>query len=504
MTRHINAFALLLLSHQVLPQAGVFDSTFSTDGWLMNFPFLDAGFNDVVMQPDGRVLAFGHASVPPNASMVMRFTATGAVDSTFGSNGAALHAVAPCGYYPSLVSGLLQPDGKVVIAATSNCQAGEPGFVVRYLLDGQPDTAFADQGTFVVPLSGETYLYDLLAQPDGKLVLFGTHRPHPDSLRRALLVRLTTDGDPDPGFGSAGIVVQQFTGVTWYWGGRVLSDGSLVQCGLGAASPEVTALMKYTASGEVDQSFGTNGLAVTTPVVGAFNVSIERYPDDRILTYTNGTGQGIFARFTPQGAIDPSFCQNGYAIGPDGVANDIALQPDGCILSAGRWTWPHPDSLVAMVEVCRFLPSGYSDPGFGTNGHLRHAVYHQNMNAFGLTLQADGRIVIAGTVNGSYYLARINSGLETSISPIPTATFDPLLYPNPAHDFCTLRYGGSAERLHQVELHDASGRLLRRIAVPRSNSPGLLELPVGDLPPGIYSVLLHATSPVRRLPLVKY
>jgi len=77
--------------------------------------------------------------------------------------------------------------------------------------------------------------------------------------------------------------------------------------------------------------------------------------------------------------------------GPVGVAKAIALLPDGRILAA------------IGNSVARYLADGTLDTTFGSNGSVGNVVGPTNFGAeiLDLAMQADGRIVAAGTARGS-------------------------------------------------------------------------------------------------------
>src|SRR5205085_5791618 len=155
------------------------------------------------------------------------------------------------------------------------------------------------------------------------------------------------------------------------------------------------------ADGRLDASFGSGG-TMESPLSEARAVAIQ--PNGRIVV-AGATSQNRFgvARYLPDGSVDTSFGGgDGEALvwfkapptGCFGGFNDVVLQPDARILATGV--------ACGEVGVARFLPDGTPDPSFGQNGTVRTPVSKKGgrAEANAITLQADGRIVVAGAQPG--------------------------------------------------------------------------------------------------------
>jgi uncharacterized delta-60 repeat protein len=129
------------------------------------------------------------------------------------------------------------------------------------------------------------------------------------------------------------------------------------------------------------------------------------------------------------GALDPSFGVGGKVTtssGQNGV-NDVAAQPDGKIIVVGSC------SREATLDFCvlRYNSNGSIDRTFGIDGSVLTDFAKENDIAFGVALQPDGKIVVAGTIfNGAgtevsafaRYLP--NGSLDSSFDGDGKATFD--------------------------------------------------------------------------------
>lgn len=102
--------------------------------------------------------------------------------------------------------------------------------------------------------------------------------------------------------------------------------------------------------------------------------------------------QGITA-----GILDPTFGTGGIAttnISGVDIANAIAIQADGKIVIAGYSL----DLISSLLDfaVARYNPDGTLDLTFGTGGIVTTNISGSDI-AFAIAIQADGKIVVAGT-----------------------------------------------------------------------------------------------------------
>ena len=217
------------------------------------------------------------------------------------------------------------------------------------------------------------------------------------------------DGELDPAFGIGGKVTTAF-GVPAATATSVVlqPDGKIVAAGwLFDETANIDfALARYNADGSLDNSFGIGG-RVRTDFFGLDDVAnaVARQADGKIIAA--GTARVGFdlrialARYNVDGSLDSTFDGDGKAVTPDasGVAYGVVVQPDGKIVVAG--------SNFALV---RFNVDGSLDTGFGKGGEF--AI--RGFGATAMTLQLDGKIVVAGSINSSgtgddFAVVRVNS-----------------------------------------------------------------------------------------------
>ena len=120
---------------------------------------------------------------------------------------------------------------------------------------------------------------------------------------------------------------------------------------LGASAAAALLLFLGSAAaapGDLDPTFGTNGVAEATQGLGTV---MALQPDGKILVagYTFPWELSV-VRYAPDGRLDRSFGSGGVAVGPSGRALGLAIQPDGKIVAAGG-----NKNRRSMFAVARYL-----------------------------------------------------------------------------------------------------------------------------------------------------
>ena len=156
--------------------------------------------------------------------------------------------------------------------------------------------------------------------------------------------------------------------------------------------------------GALDTTFGADG-KVTTDFDSrwsAFDESwdIKLQTDGKIVAVgkTGGSGRFALTRYHMDGTLDHSFGGDGKVTtnlsrGED-VARGVTVQTDGKIVVAGD-AEGH-DLVNSMFAVSRYNPDGTLDTSFGGDGKVTTQLSALSDHVGGLTLQSDGRIVVAG------------------------------------------------------------------------------------------------------------
>jgi len=183
-----------------------------------------------------------------------------------------------------------------------------------------------------------------------------------------------------------------------------------------SAAQGVTVTVRGVA-GSLDTSFGDGGKAVTA--VGptddyAQAMAVQADGKLVVVGYGNtGTSTDFeLVRYQRDGAIDTTFGTNGkvttdVSTGSD-VANAVAIQADGKIVVAGSSDVSPKGKSFSLV---RYNADGSLDTTFGTGGKVITSFGSQSDEAFAVVVQADGKIVLGGhyrnaTTGPDFALAR--------------------------------------------------------------------------------------------------
>ena len=208
----------------------------------------------IAFQSDGKFLLFGSAELNGNNDdddfMVLRFTSEGELDTTFDSDGVVFTDLDERSN--SSASGVIQDDGKILVAGASGFGIGSSVFsMIRYNPDGSLDPTFDEDGkvlSFVqFPIS------EIALQEDQKIVAVGQLCTFEDICIESDLAigRLSEDGMDDESFGTDGKVFTNLGGSDHKYNGLALQeDGNIVAVGQMNDGTGVftTILARYLAS----------------------------------------------------------------------------------------------------------------------------------------------------------------------------------------------------------------------------------------------------------------
>jgi uncharacterized delta-60 repeat protein len=139
-------------------------------------------------QPDGRYIAAGYATINGTARPALaRFNRTGGLDGGFGAGGLVTTLLPGTGAFADVT---VQPDGKILAAGSSTVDGDSALALARYLPDGRLDTTFGGDGLVLTRLndSFDDAAASVLRLSDGRLVAAGSDTAI-SSERRYLLIR---------------------------------------------------------------------------------------------------------------------------------------------------------------------------------------------------------------------------------------------------------------------------------------------------------------------------
>lgn len=331
----LSAFALVRYNPD-----GSLDPTFGTSGKVTtDFPG-GGDANALAVQADGKLVAAG---VTGGDFALVRYNPDGSLDTSFGTGGTVTTDFA--GNVDIANALIVQADGKLVAAGSTEFFAVDFA-VARYNPDGTLDASFGTGGQAVTDLGGNDRAFALAVQ-DGKLVAGGLSFSFTGTNGDFGLVRYNADGTLDPTFGTGGQVTTDFAGFTDWAFALAVQGGKLVAAGrAGFEGNDDFALVRYNPDGSLDGSFGSGG-KVTTDFrgLGSFEEARALVVQGNRLVAAGNVGPFVdfgLARYRADGALDRSFGSGGKVttdfVGQTDEAFGLAVQADGRLVAAGFTT----------------------------------------------------------------------------------------------------------------------------------------------------------------------
>ena len=196
----------------------------------------------------------------------------------------------------------------------------------------------------------------------------------------------------------------------------IQNDGKIVVVGYifipaQQSDPYRLAIARFNKNGSLDTSFNKNGISVTNSGYNEFANSLAIQNDGKIVVggYTYAVDgfigpRYILYRFNTDGNIDYNFSRSGVREDfnfMDGY-NTIVLQDDGKIIAAG-YRWNGANYNFALV---RHNTDGTVDSSFPANQSPFNNVGFDRKYKNFLAINSNGKIVVAGTANNNFALAR--------------------------------------------------------------------------------------------------
>ncbi len=242
-------------------------------------------------------------------------------------------------------------------------------------------------------------------------------------------------GDLDPTFGTGGVT--SLAPGTTFNGVAAQSDRAVVATGTSGSS---LLVQRFSASGVAQAPFSA-GAGVGRGVV--------IQPDGKIVVAGYDAGGMLVERFNPSGGLDPSFGIGGVVhAAPGAQANAVALGPGGTIVAAGQ---VRAGDGFQRAEVLRLSSSGTPDASLGPGG-ARLVDLGQDSVANGVAVQADGKIVLAGSVGPG-----IHQGIAALIARLTASGGVDTSFGGGGVTYSFAQAGGGASVFNAVSLDPAGG-----------------------------------------------
>jgi uncharacterized delta-60 repeat protein len=270
--------------------------------------------------------------------------------------------------------------------------------LVRLRTDGTLDPSFGNNGIvvfdYVADSSNEALVS--LEEPDGKLIVggFGLALSSDDFLTS--VARFQPSGNLDTSFGTNGVSAVDAVGGVTAMG--LQSDGKILVCG-GFITSATSLVMRFLRNGDLDKD-DAGGTLVRVAHAGSLTLGTTNafQLDGKLVQWHSVAGRNgnyvRIVRLLRDNTPDPQFVSRQFAFGSptNNMPNDVEVAPDGKLLVGGAAATKDGR---AVFGLARLLPGGALDAGFGQTGRV--------LTAFGnaavvtaLAIAPDGKLVSAG------------------------------------------------------------------------------------------------------------
>lgn len=382
-------------------------------------------FNDIITQPDGKILAAGRTQLNspgfPGNFLIGRYSIQGVADNTFGTNGFNTISIGTDAEINSLA---LQSNNQIIAAGRATVSGISQFALARFNSDGSVDKNFGTNGMVTTPISAGCVISKVIIQSTGNIVAIGSSVVNGAGV--ITLARYTPSGALDATFGSSGIVQTQVGERCAARSGVLTSNDEILVAGFSADPIDLPIIVKYSADGSVDSSFGSGGVAtlqLTTDYAQARAIGLQSTGNIIIAgnTSINSLNNLLAARFSPTGVLDMTFGPNNTGtqiafLGQQSLLNSMKIQSNDTISIAG--------ALLNFSTVVRLTADGIFDNTFGSSGVVTTSAGNV-ASASAVTASALGKIIVSGFSDQNFFIAQYmpnNTPYITITTPAASST----------------------------------------------------------------------------------
>lgn len=383
---------------------GYLDPSFGTGGIVTtDISNNNDAAKSVAIQPDGMIVVAGSSGHKPQSNLVAaRYEEDGTLDTNFGVNGIVTTTIQASDFGNSVA---IQPDGMVVVVGGS-CNLPESVCyfaVTRYTITGTLDSTFGAGGIVTTAIGNMSQAHSVIVQSDGRIVAVGNSWSNDNS--DFAVARYDSNGNLDTSFGLDGIVTTTLSGVDYGYSGAIQSDGKIVVAG---TSESHFAVARYTVTGTLDSTFGSGGIVTTTiddsDDATSLGRSVVLLPNDKIIVagsnWSANNSDFAVVRYHSNGDLDTSFGSGGIVV-TDLIGSRTHDEVYTVALQPdGRiivgGTSCCPSNDLYDLAIVRYLSDGSPDSSFGIEGVTITSLGIGDEAGRSVAIQPDGNIVLVG------------------------------------------------------------------------------------------------------------
>ena len=269
---------------------------------------------------------------------------------------------------------------------------------------GSLDLQFGNDGTVMAPVTTTTeHGYAMAVQGDGKILVAGYRETGGN--QDFAVARYNADGSLDNSFGSNGVaLIDGGTSSDAAWSMTLQADGKILLGGSvynQNSTVDDFALVRLNTDGTPDATFGTNGVVTTDIDLNWDNAyEILVLDDGKILLggdgYITGRRCATIVRYNTDGSVDTDFGFLGVA--HFCVGQEDARTRDIALQSDGKIVVAgyFSEGMDDHAFVARFNPEGTVDTFFGLNGYASLDIGGREDRLFSVVVLEDDKILAGG------------------------------------------------------------------------------------------------------------
>lgn len=383
--------------------SGVKDNTYAFANKLVNADKSYFAVRSLAIQADNKIVLGGlwYNTTAQKDFVIIRFTTSSTLDKTFNSTG--IQKTDFKGYNDYNTSLAIQNDGKIVAGGFASNGVSYAFATSRYNINGSVDNSYnADGKQMTYHGSGDLRTTALSVQEDQKIVLVGFTFLSNGFSTNTLIVRYNADGTLDKTFNKTGGLIYEFkTGNTVFTASVVQPDGKLISVGYTLNGTIFNYLVvRYKTNGTLDSTFSGDGIQITNLNVYQYVKPGVALQKDGKIILSGSTGDYFnrdftLIRYNANGSLDNTFSGDGILISDFGKAegaNAVTVQADGKIVMVG--------SSDLNFAIARYNPDGSFDNSFA-NGGIRTDITlnsDETMQANSVAIDGNGKIVAGASL----------------------------------------------------------------------------------------------------------
>jgi uncharacterized delta-60 repeat protein len=557
---YISIFAALALNVSSNAQVlGILDPTFGAGGTSLLSPVTSTNFDnaqDLVVQADGKTVFCGTSGTFMDFDItVVRLREDGSLDASFGTNG-VFNFVNTLGSDFAYDIELLS-DGKFLITGATALSVTNTQFaLMRLTADGALDDTFGTGGVFTFDLDdGEDYSRQVLIANDGYIMVGSCMVPNMMN-NRIGLVKCTLTGELDSQFGNEGSLIHTFSndGDVTPMSAGLTNTGLIIISGYSndpATFSDKFMLAQFSANGQPNATFDTDGIWVDDFAGRFYDVEIQNnffY----VCGNTGGSSSNFIIRsYSFEGGVNTAFGDNGevlYAYTGGDVFYDMMIEGSGNIVACGTTG----GFFSRDFYIAAFDNAGAPRLDWGTEaGYTITNLGDSFDDAYGIQAAPNSKIVVAGFSNqpngNDFAIARYNNNVDlvvvngcTSVQAcnynadanIDDASCffvgDPCddsnpdtendvynencecegsvgiaeisniteikLFPNPTQEILNIQFSSLQGKYTNLTIHDVTGRIVQQEKLLIGTGVNTSRINVSNLSNGLYSLVIENTS----------